>query len=136
MSTVQTCQRSHFECYYLMMEEVPKMRAFDYKIEVVIESSNTIYFDRIRSLLDQCLPRNCFITNKSNSLSNVLSLFLKSQNLNVYDIDSDEEITAELIISDIAKLFISKVQAVYGDTVRVVEFKLRETTDSYVSYKV
>lgn len=132
-------QRASFSCCYIM-EGV--LNAHDYKVEATIQSSNEnaddsfiLDFDKFKSLLKSILPDRAFLTsmipNENSKLETQLCNTLRCMYIPV--IQYSVEICTETICAQLARMLQFELDR-SGTNTKVIEFKLRETNDSYATW--
>ena len=134
-------QRSEFECSYIMYsaQEGYQFNSHNYKIEVTVsgEPDNNgviLPFKKFKQCIDEVLPNNSFIFNSnecSDSPSVQIADILKCNDVSASPIGYPFSICAENLV----QYFAMRIQSLLDHRLEVTEVKLRETNNSYVSWK-
>ena len=138
-SMVETTQRSHFECCYLMLEQGYRvLHAYDYKVEVTVRSmdKSLLLFKDLKQIIDSCIPHNSFLYFNSDTTGRSIGEYLHQ--LGISSKSYNCQINAENLVDSIAYDIKKSIDNVYNRThvdVELLEVKLRETADSFVSCK-
>lgn len=136
---VETTQRSHFECCYLMIENGYKvLHAYDYKVEVTVRSidKSLLLFKDLKQIIDSCIPKNSFLYFNNDPVGRSAGEYLYQ--LGISTKSYNHQITAENLVDSIAYDIKKLIDDIYNRThtdVELLEVKLRETADSFVSCK-
>ena len=147
---VTVTQRSEFECSYLMKETKDDymknshyvLNSHNYRIEVTVASYTRdsqdsdkciITFEKLKSIVDSCLPDGYFIYSVDDDSEEMKNLV---RDLKIMGVKVTElyrlSVSAENIVDSIARSISDKLD---NEGVQLVEVKLRENPDSVVTWK-
>lgn len=153
MSSMQVTQRNEFECSYLMKDNT--FRSVHYRVEVTVEGNQhwidegmVIEFTHLSEIVKSVLPDRCFVYqnapgDSSLSGSNItgsptytteMRLAGYMQMLEIRTAAYPFVISAENLCRAIGERVQDKLNLIEPG-VTVVGVKLRETTDSFASWK-
>lgn len=136
MSSTYVSQRSHFECSYIYYrDDKCILNSHDYKIEVTVCAPDRVSpvimsFEDLKYVISRCIPNHKFLLRGDKNLDSALIDVFSKFDSSIYKI-FDNDITAETLVNKIAYDIDSHLSE-YG--VILWEVKLRESTDSYVTW--
>lgn len=146
-SKTQITQRADFECSYILpLFNRYELHSHRYRIEVTVEGPQrledfgmVLEFDRFKSILNTILPNRSFIYQAGEigdcfdvHLNRVVSE-LNRLNIRLYSVPMAPT------VENLCSHFASELQSVLDSQepgVRVVNLKLRESTDSFASWSI
>lgn len=144
MSATVISQRSNFECAYLLSIDSnvpPIFQAHHYHIEVSVsgninESTGVlISFHKLKEIIDTVTPNNAFIYNSSttgtDSETRIADAFNHS---GIKCVGYNFIPSIENLVNHFAQ-FIQNILTYEAPGVNVIEVKLRETSNSFASWK-
>ena len=140
--SVDVTQRADFECAYLMKNfgNQYKLNAHRYRIEVTvvnvrISEGVAIQFEDLQDILKSVVPDNCFVYSNEGEDSLYTNDLVQSFNrLGVRTVGYPFNICAENLVNYFASILQRRISEKYPN-VFVMECKLRESNDSYVSWR-
>ena len=145
-------QRSDFECSYLMKSVESEytvtnryvLNSHHYRVEVTVSSISDfnqenddkciITFEKLKSIVDSCLPDGCFIYSVDDDSDEMKNL---RRDLRIMGVKVTElyclSVSAENLADSIARRIEDKL---FKEDVQLLEVKLRENSDSVVTWKM
>lgn len=141
-SSVEVSQRIEFTCCYVLKEgDVPKLNAHNYKFEATVicpenyeNSGRVLSFSEFSKICKDSVPDNCFLYNtESGDAQEQAIAFAYTQ----YGIEAQPYsgiLSAERILNEISLILLDVLKVEHPE-VFLKETRLRETTNSFVTWK-
>lgn len=137
--TTEVTQRSEFSCCYIVhnFDETYSLNCHNYKFEATVSghitaSNRIISFEDFKALIDSVIPNSCFLYNVEDQSQKLISQTFSLCGIST--LGFGEEISAEIILNQIS-LMLVQVLKEFSSDLFLKETKLRETSNSYVTWK-
>ena len=138
--SVEVSQRTEFSCSYLVPDgKYYKLNSHHYKFEATVcgakhyeQSGIVISFEDFKDLITKVVPDGFFLFDKGDIQQQILCR--EFQNCGVPTKSFSSMISAERLLEEISLILVKDLRDIYPG-VYLKETKLRENSNSYVSWK-